>query len=65
MVDINPGVIVRDVEKFEIKQGDGNLITITPVCARTMEDKKLTYEQDFNRGIKASITVSTSIRPGN
>jgi len=30
-----------------------------------MEDKKLAYEQDFNRGVKSSITVSTSIRPRN
>lgn len=60
-----PRVIVRDVEKFEIKQGEGNLIHITLVCARTMDDKKLAYEQDFNRGVKASITVSTSIRPRN
>jgi hypothetical protein len=60
-----PKVIVRDVEKFEIKQGTGNLINITLVCARTMEEKKLVYEQDFKRGVKSSITVSTSIRPRN
>lgn len=60
-----PKVIIRDVEKFEVKQGEGNLITITLVCARTMEEKKLAYEQDFNRGVKSSITVSTSIRPRN
>ncbi len=60
-----PGVVARHVETFQISQGEGALINIKLVCAKTMKERKMAYEQDFNRGIKASITVSTSIKPRN
>lgn len=60
-----PRVVARDVETFQISQGEGDLIKIKLVCAKTMRERKMAYEQDFNRDVKASITVSTSIRPRN
>jgi len=58
-------VISRNVENFEITSGSGNLICIDIECSKTMEERKLAYQQDFAKDIKARIKVTTSVSPRN
>ena len=60
-----PRVISRNVEKFEVYDGGGTLLCINLECSKSLEERKLSYKQDFKKDIKAKIQVSTSVSPRN
>lgn len=58
-------VISRNVKKFEVIKDSNNLITINIICSRSMGEKKMAYEQNFDKNIEATINVSSSVAPRN
>lgn len=58
-------VVSRNVKKFEVIKDINNLITINLICSRSMGEKKMAYEQNFDKNIKTTINVSSSVAPRN